>query len=82
MLYVFYVTFYLWLLLNQSSFVTKQKLLQSSRLIGALRDLVPFVQIKKHSWRSVTFSKSLQLQLEVAPPPWAFLTFLTLYKWH
>ena len=37
------------------------------QLIGALRDLVPFVQFKtreKHPWRSVNFSKAgISLQL-------------------
>ena len=34
-------------LIKLSFFVTKQKSLQPSGLIGALRDLVPFVQLKK-----------------------------------
>ena len=43
-------------------------LMEKERICGALRGLVPFVQIKKrekHPWRSVNFSKvagcSLQL---------------------
>ena len=42
-------------------------------LCGALRDLVPFVQLKKrekHPWRSVNFSKV------------AGFKFFKLYKWY
>ena len=51
-------------LIKLSFFITKQKSLQPSGLIGALRDLVPFVQLKKrekYPWRSATFSKNQQL---------------------
>ena len=51
-------------LIKLSFFITKQKSLQPSGLIGALRDLVPFVQLKKrekYPWRSPTFSKNQQL---------------------
>ena len=51
-------------LIKLSFFVTKQKSLQPSGIIAALRDLVPFVQLKKrekHPWRSATFSKNQQL---------------------
>ena len=44
-----------------------------------MRDLVPFVQFKKHEkhpWRSVTFSAKGNT------PPWAFFTFLKLRKWY
>ena len=37
-------------------------------ICGALRDLVPFVQLKKHEkhpWRSVTFSKVAGLNLQL-----------------
>ena len=47
-------------------------------ICDTLRDLVPFVQIKKrdkHSWRSVTFTKS-------DTPPWVFSAFFKLYKWY
>ena len=45
-------------------------------ICDALREFVPFVQIKKrekHPWRSVTFKKI---------PPWVFFTFFKLYKWY
>ena len=48
----------------------------------ALRDLVPFVQIKKrkkHPWRSVTFSKVAGFTISNTPP-WVFFTFFILYK--
>ena len=55
----------------------------------AFHDLVPFVQFKKrekHSWRSVTFSKDagfISLHFTKSDtPPWAFFTFLKLYKWY
>ena len=41
-----------------------------------MRDLVLFVQfknVKKHSWRCVTFSNT---------PQWVFFTFFKLYKWY
>ena len=47
--------------------------------MGALRDLVPFVQCKKrekHPWRSVNFCTKINT------PPWVFFTFFTLYKWY
>ena len=48
----------------------------------ALRDLVPFVQIKKrkkHPWRSVTLSKVAGFT-KSNTPPWVFFTFFILYK--
>ena len=51
-------------------------------ICGALRDLIPFVQFKKHEkhpWRSVTngcrFTKS-------NTSPWVFFTFFKFYKWY
>ena len=32
-------------------------------ICGALRDMAPFVQFKKHPWRSVNFSETLKLTL-------------------
>ena len=42
-------------------------------ICSALRDLVPFVQIKKrekHPWRSI----------KINTPPWVFFMFFNLYK--
>ena len=50
-------------------------------ICGALRDLIPFVQVKKrekHPWRSVTFSKVAG----VSTPPWVFFTFFKLCIWY
>ena len=49
-------------------------------MCDALRDLVAFVQFKKHEkhpWRSVTFSK---VAGKSNTPPWVFLFFIKLYK--
>ena len=43
------------------------------RICGALRDFVPFVQFKKAE--ACNFTK-------INTPPWVFLTFFKLYKWH
>ena len=47
-----------------------------------LRDLVPFVQFKKHKshpLRSINFRKPVTL---LNTPPWVFFIFLKLYKWY
>ena len=58
-------------------------------ICGALHDLVPFVQFKKHEkhpWRSVIFSQvagsSLQLYSKSNTPTWVFFAFFKLYKWY
>ena len=54
----------------------------------ALRDLVPFVQFKKHEkhpWRCVTFIKNQAEACNFIKSnslPWVFFTFFRLYKWH
>ena len=48
-----------------------------------LRDLVPFVQIKKrekHPWGSVTFSEVASCKRNT--PPWVFFMFFKLCKWY
>ena len=56
-------------------------------IFDVLRNLVPFVQIKKrekHPWRSVTFSKVAGFCLKVTKgntPLWVFSKFFKLYKW-
>ena len=56
-----------------------------------MRNLVPFVQLKrreKHPWRSVTFSKAVDLRLKPATftysntPPWVLFMFFKLYKFY
>ena len=45
-----------------------------------MRDLVPFVQFKKHEkhpWRSVTFNFT-----KSSTPLWVFFMFFELYKWY
>ena len=54
----------------------------SENICNALRDLVPFVQFKKHPWRSVTFSKVAGNFTKRVTLPWVFFTFLKLYKWY
>ena len=40
---------------------------------GALRNLVPLVQLKKREASNFT---------KINAPPWVFFTFLKLYKWY
>ena len=55
-------------------------------ICGALRDLVPFVQFKKHEkypWRSADFSKDATCNFtKINTSPWVFFTFFKLYKWY
>ena len=54
-------------------------------IYGALRDLVPFAQIKrreKHPQRSITFSKVPGFFTKSNTPPWVFFTFLKLCEWY
>ena len=61
-------------------------------ICDALRDLVPFMQFKKHEkhqWRSVTFSKVTNYRLSACnftkintPPRVFFSFFFKLYKWY
>ena len=52
-------------------------------ICDALRDFVPFIQFKKrkkHTWRSVAFSKVADLWMSVSnTAPWVFFTFSKLY---
>ena len=52
----------------------------------ALRDLVPFVKVKKrekHRWRSITFRKVADFKaLSCRLPHGVFFTFLKLYRWY
>ena len=58
------------------------------KILGAVCDLVPFVQIKKcekHPCRSVNSSIVAGFSCnftESNSPPWVFFTFFKLYKWH
>ena len=54
---------------------------RQTRICDVLPDLVPFVQFKKHkkhSSKSVTFSKVATSNT----PPWMFFTFFKLCKWY
>ena len=70
------------LLLNNELWITTDFF--SSRVnspCDALRDMVPLVKFKKrekHSWRSVTFSKSAGIS---NTPSWVLFMFFKLYKW-
>ena len=53
-------------------------------IYDALRDLIPFEQIKnreKRPWRSVTYSKVAGFT-KSNTLPWVFFTFFKLYKWY
>ena len=67
-----------------SSFTILRLFHRTSNSFGALCDLVPFVQFKKHEkhpWRSVNFSDAYNFT-KINTPPWVFFTFLKLYKRH
>ena len=52
---------------------------------GALLDLVPFEQFKKHEkhrWRSVNFSKVLVNFTKINTPPSVLFTFFKFYKYY
>ena len=54
-------------------------------MCDALRDLVPFVQFKKHKkhpWRSFTFRAGACNFTKHNTPPWVFFTFFKLHKWY
>ena len=58
------------------------------KMCGALRDLVPFVQFKKHEkyHGGVLILVKLQASAckftKINAPPWVFFTFFKLYKWY
>ena len=56
------------------------KLLKKVVTCGALRDLIPFVQFKKHEKHSVSFHAQACHFTKINTSPWVFFTCFKLYK--